>query len=265
MRILFLLYIFFAACLNQVWAQEVYQAHTHVQLVSEQEAVLAGQTFWAGVDVHLDQGWHVYWKNPGDAGMSPKIKWVLPDGFKAGDIHWPYPVRLDSGPLTNFGYDDHVLLLVPVIVSDDQPSAAVNLRATVSWLTCREICIPGKAELNLPVSLIKGLSPIAFNQFKSSFDQARQDLPQELTAITSNAFLEDNLWHLNIDTALKTGGSVTFYPFRNDVIEHAQAQQTQINGKGYGMLLTKSHLFQGPLQVLEGIAVNPEGWNGDKK
>ena len=55
-------------------------------------------------------------KIPGDSGLTPKIKWQLPAGIKAGDIHWPYPQRLNTGPLTSYGYEHEVLLLVPVTV-----------------------------------------------------------------------------------------------------------------------------------------------------
>ncbi len=103
MKKFYCLLLFFLGSVNPVFAQEAYQAHTHARLVSEQDAVVPGGTFWVGLDLILDDGWHVYWQNPGDSGVSPKIKWVLPSGIKAGDIHWPYPQRLSVGPLTGFG------------------------------------------------------------------------------------------------------------------------------------------------------------------
>src|SRR5579862_3187664 len=105
MRKLFWLLLFLFGIINPVFAQRVYQAHTHVRLVSEQDGVIPGGTFWVGFELILDDGWHVYWQNPGDSGLSPKIKWDLPPGFKVGAIHWPYPQRINVGPLTNFGYE----------------------------------------------------------------------------------------------------------------------------------------------------------------
>ena len=61
------LLLFFLGSINPVLAQEVYQAHTHVRLVSEQDTVVPGRTFWVGIDMALDDGWHVYWQNPGDS------------------------------------------------------------------------------------------------------------------------------------------------------------------------------------------------------
>ena len=67
MRVFCWLFVFFLGSINPVFSQEVYQAHTYVRLVSEQDAVVPGKTFWVGIDLVLDDGWHVYWQNPGDS------------------------------------------------------------------------------------------------------------------------------------------------------------------------------------------------------
>jgi len=265
-RIFSWLILFFGGCVNSSFAQELYQAHTHVQLVSEQAAVVPGGTFWVGLELVLDDGWHVYWQNPGDSGLTPKIKWALPSGIKAGDIQWPYPERINIGPLTSFGYEHEVLLLVPVSLDGAiQSPSNINLHARVDWLACQDICIPGKAELNLTLPLVQSKSEITFNSFKASFDQVRLKLPQSILSISSHAMLDGNQWHLHIQTPLEGQGNIIFYPFRDDVIEHAASQQTQVTDFGYQVVLTKSHLYQGPLPALEGIAVNATGWDSQGK
>ena len=183
------LLLFFLGSINPVFAQEVYQAHTHVRLVSEQDAVVPGETFWVGLDVIPDDGWHVYWKNPGDSGLPPRIKWQLPSGIKAGDIRWPYPQRINVGSLTSFVYEHEVFLLVPVTVDGDfQPSEDVNLHALVTWLACKDECVPGRAELNLSVPLVKDISGVTFNGFKNSFDQTRRNLPRQVPILIACLF-----------------------------------------------------------------------------
>jgi DsbC/DsbD-like thiol-disulfide interchange protein/cytochrome c biogenesis protein CcdA len=262
MKKIFWLILFLLGSTNLTFAQEVYQAHTHVKLVSEQDAVVPGKTFWVGLDLIMDQGWHVYWQNPGDSGLSPKIKWTLPSGIKAGDIQWPYPQRINLGPLTSFGYEHEVFLLVPVMVDQNFQSAAnLDLHAHVSWLTCQEECIPGHAELDLLLPVVTSLSGITYNNAKTSFDQTRLNLPQLNPDITSHVVLDGNQWRLDIQTLLKKNGDIVFYPFRDDVIEHADGQHTEMTGSGYQLTLTKSHLYHGPLMALEGVVVNPAGWD----
>ena len=262
MKKFYWLLLFFLGSVNLVFAQEVYQAHTHLRLVSEQDAVVLGRTFWVGLDLALDDGWHVYWQNPGDSGLSPKIKWELPSGIKAGDIHWPYPERLNVGPLTSFGYEHEVFLLVPVSVDENfQSSKDVNLHARVNWLACKDMCVPGRVELNFSVPLVTDIPGITFNSFKTSFDQTRQNLPQSIPSITSYAILDGNQWRLRFRTPLKGKEDIIFYPFRDDVIDHAAPQHTRETRDGYQVILTKSHIYQGSLISLDGIAVNPAGWD----
>jgi thiol:disulfide interchange protein/DsbC/DsbD-like thiol-disulfide interchange protein len=258
----FLLLVFLLGITTPVLAQGVYQAHTHVRLISEQDAVAAGKTFWVGLDFKLDDKWHVYWRNPGDVGLSPKVKWDLPPGLKAGEIHWPYPERMVEGPLTSYGYEHEVLLLVPISVSQNFPPSRVNLQAHLDWLACWNECIPGKAELNLPLAVVKAGTPTTFNGFKGLFDQTRQKLPQVIPSIASQARLVGNQWRLDIKSPLKSRGNIVFYPYRNKVIKYHAVEHTQKTGNGYRVILTKSRFYQGNLKTLEGIAVNPAGWQG---
>ncbi|MDE2009147.1 MAG: thioredoxin family protein [Candidatus Omnitrophica bacterium] len=260
MKIFFPLLLFVLGVINPVFAQGVYQAHSHVRLVSEQDAVVVGKTFWVGLDFKLDDGWHVYWRNPGDSGFSPKVKWSLPPGMKAGNIHWPYPERMDVGPLTSYGYGHEVLLLVPVSVGQNFSPSNLDLHAHLDWLACGNMCVPGRADLDLPVKVVQVRGGVEFNGFKGLFDQARQDLPQVVPSVTSQAMLEGNQWYLNIQTFLKGQGSIVFYPFRDDVINHAALEHTRRTSDGYQVVLAKSHLYQGDLKTLDGVAVNPSGW-----
>jgi thiol:disulfide interchange protein len=260
MKRFFLLLVFLLGIVNPVFAQGVYQAHTHVQLISEQDVVAPGRKFWVGLDFKLDDNWHVYWQNPGDVGLPPKVKWDLPPGMKAGDIHWPYPERIVAGPLTSYGYEDEVLLLVPISVSQNFQPSRINLRARLDWLACWDRCIPGTADLNLPITVVKAGTRTTFNGFKGLFDQTRQKLPQVIPSITSQAILKGNRWRLDIKSPLQGRGNMVFYPYANNVIKYHAAENTQKTSHGYRVILTKSHFYQGNLKTLEGIAVNPAGW-----
>jgi len=263
------LLLIFLGCIVPAWPQDFNPAHTHPRLVSEQNAIVPGRTFWVGIDLILDDGWHVYWQNPGDAGLSPKIKWQkyqLASGVKIGEIQWPYPERLRVGPLTSFGYEHELLLLVPVGVDAGfQSTGNVNLHARLDWLACRDICVPGRAELNLSMPVVSDISGVTFNGFKNSFDQTRLNLPRSMLSVSSHVILDGDQWRLHIQTPVKRQGDIIFYPFRSDVIEHSAPQHTQMTGFGYQVNLTKSHIYQGSATALEGIAVNPAGWDEQGK
>ncbi|MBK8755067.1 MAG: thioredoxin family protein [Candidatus Competibacteraceae bacterium] len=134
-------------------AATVSTAHATVTLLSEQPQATPGQTLWLGLRFELIPHWHVYWRNPGASGAAPVIRWTLPEGWTAGDLHWPVPQRIPVGPLTNYGYEEAVMLLAPVRApAGPLPAGPLTLTANAEWLVCRVECIPesGRFTLELP-------------------------------------------------------------------------------------------------------------------
>jgi len=124
--------------------------HVAVELVSEVTSVQPGTPLWLALRIEMEEDWHTYWINPGDAGLPTKIDWQLPEGFLAGPIEWPYPIRVKTPPLESFGYEGEVFLLTKILVPEEiQTGMGVNFSAAVEWLECKDICIPGAAELSL--------------------------------------------------------------------------------------------------------------------
>ncbi len=130
--------------------------HVHVQLVVPESGFKPGAVADAGLYFRIDKGWHVYWKNAGDAGEPPHIKWTLPDGITAGPLQFPAPKRLPLGPLMDFGYEDEVLFPFTLNVAGTAQPGPDVLHAKVNWLVCQASCIPGKAELEVTRSILTG-------------------------------------------------------------------------------------------------------------
>lgn len=147
-----------------------------VRLISEHRQVQPGQRLLVALEQRIAPHWHTYWRNPGDSGQPTSIEWTLPAGAHAGEILWPTPKRFDVGPITNYGYEDRVLLLSELRLPQDlTPGQPLDLRAEASWLVCREECIPQQASLrlSLPVAAQAQPSPDA-----QSLAAARAALPQ---------------------------------------------------------------------------------------
>ncbi|MCA9538138.1 MAG: thioredoxin family protein [Myxococcales bacterium] len=138
-------------------AQSVEAPHLRVSLVAEASALAPGAPVAVGVHFALDDGWHVYWRNPGESGEPPKVRWQLPDGWQAGDIDWPVPHVVATGPILNYGYEGSVLL--PVTLRPAAGAAPLTAEAKVRWLVCQEECIPGKATLTLALPTAAGTVP----------------------------------------------------------------------------------------------------------
>ena len=120
------------------------------RLVSEVSAIAPGQSFWVALELDIRDGWHTYWRNPGDSGQATQLKWQLPPGFTAGNIVWTTPHRFEIPPLVNYGYAKHAVHLVNITAPKDvQAGTTAVLSAKASWLVCSDVCIPEDADLQL--------------------------------------------------------------------------------------------------------------------
>ncbi|MGB6744193.1 MAG: protein-disulfide reductase DsbD domain-containing protein, partial [Terracidiphilus sp.] len=131
-------------------------SHLHVQLVLPQSSLYPGGPNNAGLYFKLEPGWHIYWQNAGDSGEPPSMRWTLPGGVTATPLQFPAPARLPLGPLMDFGYEIEVLFPFSFNVAKQAKPGSAILDAKVSWLVCREVCIPGKAELRVKMQLLAG-------------------------------------------------------------------------------------------------------------
>ena len=150
------------------------------------QGVAPGAPLWLGLQLRHQPGWHTYWKNPGDSGLSTQLQWDLPKGLVAGDIAWPTPQKIRIGSLANFGYEGQVLLPVQVSVTPAFTPGVVAsdlvVKLSATWLVCREECIPqeGQFELRLPVQGSTALH-------RTDFEQAQNAAPRALSELSPGA------------------------------------------------------------------------------
>ena len=155
-------------------------------LISSRAAARPGESFDAGLRLKMKPGWHVYWKNPGDSGLAPKLEWTLPRDWAASAFEWPAPSRLEAPPLTSFGYEGEVIFPLTVVVPGSARAgtrAVLNAKAT--WLECKDVCIPGSARLKLPVE-VRG-SPLVREADARALAAARALVPRPDLSATSGA------------------------------------------------------------------------------
>ena len=177
MNIRFRLFLMLALLATSIGAraESVRTDHIEAELIAENTALKPGEN-WVALRLKPDEGWHTYWKNPGDTGIPTQLNWTLPKGVTAGPIQWPYPQLHKLGGLAYFGYGDETLHLVQITLPANWPMARqVDLQAEAKWLVCADVCIPGKAELSL--ILPASPSPAADDRWTSLFADARAHLP----------------------------------------------------------------------------------------
>src|SRR6202522_4160720 len=233
--------------------------HGTLELIAENQSIAPGHEFYLGLHFQLEKGWHIYWVNPGDSGEPPRIKWQLPPGITVGEIEWPTPRRLGTPSIVDFGYEDEVTLIVPIHAQASLASQqSAQLGAEVRVLVCREICIPGKAQLSLTLPVeSRAAAPDARNS--SLFAAARKSLPRPAprswkfsVADAGNSFvLTANLGH-QVSQAV-------FFPLAESQIDNAAPQKFLPAAAGFRLTLRKSSQLLKPIQRLKGVLVLSAG------
>ncbi|MFQ5955126.1 MAG: protein-disulfide reductase DsbD family protein [Kiloniellales bacterium] len=121
--------------------------HARVRLVAESATVGSAPSVRMGLHFRLDEGWKIYWRSPGDAGIPPRLEWSESRNLAALAISWPAPQRFSIFGLETAGYTDEVVL--PLEARLARPGEPLYVDLGVDYLVCEEICIPASAKLNL--------------------------------------------------------------------------------------------------------------------
>ena len=187
------------------------------------EGAEAGRPVWVGLQITHQPEWHTYWKNAGDSGLPTQLQWTLPPGVTAGEIAWPLPKKIPIGTLANYGYENTVLLPVPLTVSPGfKPpllGSDLEIQLKAAWLVCRKECIPEEGEftLKLPVRGSTALNAAAFTAAL-----AAQPTPLAGDSTVALADKRINMRVAGLPAAVR-GKTLGFFPETADVIETAGA------------------------------------------
>lgn len=193
-----------------------------VELVAEHKSVQPGSTLTVGLRVKPDEHWHIYWVNPGDAGLEPALTWTLPAGLRAGPIEWPFPKTfLMPGPVMNYVIEGEVVLPVKIEVPYGI-AGPVKLAVTADWLVCDDKqCIPGRAELELTLP-VDNAEPQADARWTALFDKARKNRPQPLPRDALEATRDGD--EIRLRLAGVSAKQAYFFPYK-DQLEHSEPQE----------------------------------------
>ncbi len=191
--------------------------------LADVDAVEPGQSFRLGVELRMEEGWHTYWIFSGDAGLPIAVEWQLPADIVTGLLQWPLPDKFEEeGGLVVYGYADEVLLMAEATAPNELAAGdTLRLAAEVSWLVCRDLCIPGKASLALALPVAAVGKPSAQ---QAQFDHYAARVPGVLDERVAVEFAVRGEKAVEVDVRLSQEGKAfeqgeqmpDFYPLAAD-------------------------------------------------
>jgi suppressor for copper-sensitivity B len=151
------------------WAGD--NKETQVRLVSAVAGTGDLENLRLGLQFRMEPGWKVYWRSAGTTGYPPVVDWSRSAGIGDVEFLWPAPVRFKIFGIEAVGYKEEVVF--PVNVPLARTGEAVSLPAEVDYLTCKEICIPGRVSLALDIPA----GPANATPFSALIDRYRARVP----------------------------------------------------------------------------------------
>lgn len=231
--------------------------YTTVDLITAEASFTPGADVWVGLRFRLEEGWHVYWQNPGDSGSPPALRWQLPDGIRAGEIEWPAPERIEAGTLVNYGYENGVVLPIPLRVAASlKPGQVMIAGLQVKWLVCKDLCVPGQARLDLRLPLADA-DRAEVAGWKRLIDQARARVPKPAPAVWKvRARSTTDTFIVTIDTGQREARGV-FFPLDVSQINDSAPQLLRAHDRGLELTLRKSDQLSKEPPQLKGVLALP--------
>lgn len=210
-----------------VASETVQTDNVAARLIAERGEVVPGEHVDLALVIDIRPHWHTYWRNPGDSGEPPRIRWDLPDGVTTGPIRWPAPEVIPVGPLANYGYSGRATHLIELQVPKEWPAGRpVEVKADADWLVCEEVCIPERGSFALTLATDTGADPAGpvRSDFAEVFAAARAALPAE-DRVAAELERGERLLLRVPATALPSGiTDARFFAGAWGLIEHAATQ-----------------------------------------
>ncbi|MFN3213953.1 MAG: protein-disulfide reductase DsbD family protein [Henriciella sp.] len=240
-----------------VAAQPVDGGHARVELISERALAVPGETVWFGLSFEIDPKWHVYWINPGDAGIPPEITWRERGGLaedRIGAFEWPLPELLPvvPGQIMDYGYSDQVVLPFAVTLPEDVEGPLV-FEGVADYLICEDICIPESVDIRLMLSVGAGQIPDtrASELIQAALAQVPPEFPGDV-----NLSQEGDSWVMSLAAAEVAGqtGEARFFPYGHEII-HAADQVASFGDAGFSLSLTPDGADAALPEALSGVVI----------
>ncbi len=231
------------------------RAYAEVELLSERVTAIPGETIWFGASFSMQPGWHIYWRNAGDAGTPPEVRLDTDSDITAGMVgpfYWPLPDLLPiiPGEIMDYGYSGQIVLPFSVTLPAEAPSE-LRMSGQIQYLICKNICIPETADFAIPIRVGAAQEPDLANA--EIIKAALATLPAPFEGDAHLTQQGDN-WLLSVAGGGLDywGQSARFFPFGHEIV-HAADQPVRSGADGLQLRLTPADASMDIPLALSGV------------
>lgn len=235
--------------------------HAKVTVVFERSAATPDDSFLGALKLDLAEGWHVYWRNPGDSGLPPGATWTETPGISFGEFRYPVPHAIPLATLMNYGYENQVVLPFPVkIAADAKPGSEIPIAGKIEYLICADVCIP--EEVSLSTTLKIAASPEPDMTGSTIIAETLPHIPVAMTGKATVERTEKGFRISAVDTgvtgAVADAKEIRFFPDGPEVSNPAK-QTVKTGAEGVSIEVVASDFAKEGDQNITGIIAVTDG------
>jgi len=184
----------------------------------------------AAVVIRLEDGWHIYWRNPGDSGMPTSFEFILPEKISVSEIKWTVPKIFEFEGYASYGYEGIAVfpfsIYIPENFNQDEITIELNLRS----LICKDVCKPFNKKLSKTINLKKNF--VADNSVSDLISNASKNIPKKNDKLKLRAKNHSDYVAINISSdiiKINKIRNVHFIPYENGIFKNSVTQNFSIS------------------------------------
>ena len=170
-------------------------------------------------DIQPQEGWHIYWQNPGESGYAPEVIWIG-EGISAGQLMHPAPVLFDLAGIPSYIHEGQVTLLQRLKFAAPHDS----LKAELDLLVCSDRrCVPEVLSFDQKINQL----PVASERMQ----QASSLMPLVVTG-SAEIVEQGQVFQLRLKNVAKQAiTDVVVFPVDSSLFSAHQAQTWRVEGQ----------------------------------
>lgn len=235
-----------------------------VEAIAEHDVVKYNMESEIVLHFKIKKDWHIYWINAGDSGIPTEAKFDSKFPYiNFQEVIFPLPTKIKSGTgddaITDYVFENDLYVRYPFKIHSQDISGLslnepINIQIIVSYLVCKEQCIPGKDTINLKIDLSNKKE-----RKNPKYDQISNILPQKVQTIADNHKISSKIidGNLIIDSrSLELLEYYDFLPITNGIINNSAEQIQRINKVGFTLTIPLDKYASDIPNKMKGIFVN---------
>ncbi len=231
-----------------IYSKEKYRdKRISVEIVSAAPKLELGKDNLFAVKIVLSKGWHIYWKNPGDAG-EPTILEITTNLPNQSIIEPEYPIPLykNTSGIITLEYRNTVYFPFSITIPENFNKDTLEIKLNAKWLVCRQVCIPGKTVVTKRIPLKSRISS------NTDFLKMTPTIPRDSILAAIKFF--DSYADLTINKEFESQiQKVFFFPLTEGVFDLETNPDFTLNGSKLLIHLPLLRYLWGDKSNIEGI------------